>query len=300
MGGSAFGTTYLSQSGGTLTCAGSSRSTTAIGSVSWASGTYEICGTITSPFQVTANNVTIIFDTGAAIDANCQSGTGSACVSATNLSGFLMDGNTSTSGSPCGWIALAQVACNGTVEASNPTQLTGSAFGIDATGCTNCEFRNLNIGPIYNITSGGTQPNGDIRGIQFLPSAGTGTSAVHNNIIHDTSSAIVYVPHGNTDSGLQSYNNYEYNNNSHLDISNDASGIITAAVDHDNFLGATGNWDGGGCPDHHNGMHSFAYSDSRNNSQAYIITGLSESGSTVTFGMQQQLEQLLFRRQLAT
>lgn len=279
-------TVYVSQSGGTFSggnvCNGQgTESVSALNSSSPAAGTtIMFCGTITTPVVIAGNHgtssnpITILFDIGAAVKANCNSGPGAACVSVANQSYILMDGNSTASGSPCGWVGQTEVSCNGTVE-SSATQPSNSNFGIDATGCANCEFRNLNIGPIYTVSSGGTQPGGDIRGIQFLPSAGSGSALVHNNIIHDASSGIVYVPNGSNDSGFRSYNNYEYNNNSGLDISNNDNGTLTAALVHDNYFGSTANWDASGCPNHHNSMHAFAYTTTNSGIQYYnnLITG---------------------------
>jgi hypothetical protein len=229
----------------------------------WGNGTSQIgpgttvllCGTVTSPltFQgsgTSSNPITLTFDTGAVISATCG---GNGCLAATNQSYVIVDGGTT-----CGWVNQVQVPCNGTVE-SSVAEPPGSSFGIEASGCLNCEFRNLNIGPIYTVTSGGTQPAGDVRGIQALPSTGTGTWKVHNNIIHDTSSSIVYVPNGSNDSGLQAYNNVTYNINSSVDMSNNNNGTFTGASIHDNHFGSTQNWDTNGCDNHHNSLHLFSY-----------------------------------------
>ena len=242
-------------------------------SANWGSGTAQIgpgttvllCGTITTPLKIygsgsSGSPITILFDSGASITATCSGG---SCLSATNISYIVVDG-----GSLCGWVNRAQIACNGTVR-SSVSQPSGSQFGIDASGCTNCEFRNLNIGPIYTKSSGGNEPTGDIRGIQALTSSGTGTWLVHNNIIHDTSSAIVYVPSGSNDAGFKAYNNVTYNINSSVDISNNNNGDLTAASVHDNHFGSTANWDNSGCPDHHNSLHAFAYTTSNSGIDFY-------------------------------
>jgi len=233
--------------------------------------TVLLCGTITTPltFQgsgTSASPITLTFDTGAAISATCG---GSGCLSAANRSYVIVDG-----GTPCGWISQAQVACNGTIQ-NTTSEPSGSQFGIDGTNCSNCEFRNLNIGPLYTKSSGGTEPSGDIRGVQAVSSAGSGTWLVHNNILHDTSSAIVYVPNGSNDNGFQAYNNVTYNINSSVDISNNNNGTLTAALVHDNNFGSTANWDNSGCPDHHNSLHAFAYTTTNSGIKYYnnLING---------------------------
>ena len=243
--------------------------------------TVLLCGTITTALTAQGSGssgspVTILFDTGASITTNC---TGVGCLAVTNKSYIVVDG-----GSTCGWINQAQVACNGTVQ-SSLAQPAGSQFGIDATSCSNCEFRNMNIGPIYTKASGGNEPTGDIRGIQTLPSSGSGTYLVHNNIIHDTSSAIVYVPKGSNDNGFQAYNNVTYNINSSVDISNNNNGMLTAALVHDNHFGSTANWDNTGCPDHHNSLHAFAYTTTNSGIDYYnnLIDG--DWGNCPTSGL---------------
>lgn len=264
-------TVYISQSGGSVSCPpNGTQSTTAVGSVTWTAGnTYVACGTITSPVTINAsgtsgNPITLTFATGGAITPSaCSAGTGNACLSVAGGSYIVVDGGTA-----CGWVAQAQVSCNGTVSNST-SEPSGSNFGIDATNCTNCEFRNLNIGPIYTKSSGGSEPTGDIRGIQAVSSAGSGTFLIHNNIAHDTSSAFVYVPSGGSDPGPTVYNNVTYNINSSLDISNNSNGTLVGVVVHDNHFGATGNWDNTGCPDHHNSMHEFAQGSGTNTGTYY-------------------------------
>ena len=258
-------------------------------SSNWGGGTSQIgpgttvllCGTISSTLTAQGSGasgspVTILFDTGASITTTCNGG---SCLAVTNKSYVIVDG-----GVPCGWINQVLVPCNGTVQ-SSAAQPSGSQFGIDASSCSNCEFRNLNIGPIYTKSSGGNEPVGDIRGIQTLPSSGNGTWLIHNNIIHDTSSAIVYVPNGSNDNGFQAYNNVTYNINSSVDISNNNNGTLTAASIHDNHFGATGNWDNSGCPDHHNSLHAFAYTTTNSGIDYYnnLIDG--DWGNCPTSGL---------------
>jgi hypothetical protein len=242
-------------------------------SANWGSGagqigpgtTVHLCGTISTNLAAqrsgsNGNPITIFFESGANITSACGGG---GCLSTKSLAYIIVDG-----GSTCGWINQTQVSCNGTIQSSTASP-SGSQFGIEATGCANCEFRNLNIGPIFVTTANGVQASGDIRGIQFLPSAGTGTALVHNNIVHDAASGIVYVPNGSNDNGFQAYNNSEYNINSSVDISNNNSGMLTAALIHDNHFGSTGNWDNAGCPEHHNSLHAFAYTTTNSGIKYY-------------------------------
>jgi hypothetical protein len=119
----------------------------------------------------------------------------------------------------------------------------------------------------------GDQFNGTTRGIQNASGETTGNFfKVHNNVIHDMQSAVTYVPTGSADTGLQRYNDYTYNINSSQDISNNNNGTLTQALMHDNHFGSTSNWDangGTGCPNHHNSLHAFSYTQTASGIQYY-------------------------------
>jgi hypothetical protein len=220
--------------------------------------TVHLCGTITTGLTAqgsgsSGNPITILFEAGAQISVRPGCGT-NGCLNVARKSYIIVDG-----GATCGWVNHSEVACNGKIGSATATP-AGTNFGIVADACANCEFRNLEIGPIFTATAYGATPSGNCRGIQNLN--GTipgGTYKVHNNVIHDSGSGIVYVPGGANDSGLQVYNNSEHNLNSSLDISNNNNGTLTGAQVHDNHFGSTANWDNTGCPGHHNTLHAFAY-----------------------------------------
>jgi len=225
--------------------------------------TVHLCGTISTPLtaQGSGSNgspITIFFESGASITAACG---GSGCLNAAGLSYIVVDGGTA-----CGWSSMMQGACNGTIKSSTATP-SGSTFGIVATTCSNCEFRNLNIGPFFQAVAYGAYPTGDVRGIEG--GGGSGTWLVHNNIITYASSAIVYIPSTSNDTALQVYNNVTANINSSVDISNSNNGTMNAALIHDNHFGSTAVWDQTGCSDHHNSLHAFAYTTTNNNIQYY-------------------------------
>jgi hypothetical protein len=202
-----------------------------------------------------------LFEAGAQISASCGN---NGCLNAVNKSYIIIDG-----GLACGWVNHAEVACNGKIRSATATP-TGNNFGIVASGCANCEFRNLEIGPIFTTTAYGATTSGEIRGIENMYGTVAGaTYKVHNNVVHDTSSGIVYVPGGTNDNGLQVYNNSEYNINSSLDISNNNNGTLTGAQVHDNHFGSTANWDNTGCPGHHNTLHAFSYVQTASNIDYY-------------------------------
>jgi hypothetical protein len=251
-------------------------------SANWGSGGGQIgpgtkvllCGTITTPLTAqgsgsSGNRITITFDTGASITLPvCPS---SGCLNIANMSNIVLDGGTT-----CGWVGNAEVQCNGTIlpTASGSEYGNGgtSSFTIEATNCAYCEIRNLEIATYYH-TSMNDSPSGDFRGIDQLGiTTATATFLVHNMIIHDTSSAIAYVPGSPNDNGFQYYDNYIYNMNSGSDLSNNNNGNITAALLHNNYYGTTANWDTSGCSGHHNSMHSFAYSNTNSGVQFYDNT----------------------------
>jgi hypothetical protein len=260
-------------------------------SANWGSGanqigpgtTVHLCGTITTNLTLqgsgsSGSSITIYFESGASISPTLCGGNG--CLNAVGRSYILVDG-----GTPCGWVNQVQIPCNGTIQ-NTTSQPSSSSFGVVADGCSNCEFRDLNIGPIYQHVQGGANPSSDLRGIQNLGGTATGaTYLVHNNIVHDSSSGIVYVPSGSNDNGLQVYNNSEYNINSSLDISNNNNGTLTAAQVHDNQFGSTAAWDSPGCGSHHNSMHAFAYTTTNSGINYYnnLING--DWGNCPTSGL---------------
>jgi len=232
-----------------------------------AGDTVHLCGTITSQLTIQGNGspglpITIYFEPGANITpaTYCDH---NGCLKVSNRSYIIVDG-----GTDCGYINGADVPCNGTIR--NTTAIpSSSSFGIVADSCSNCEFKNLNIGPLCE-PNGVDYPGGDNRGIQNLMGTPNGSTwKVHNNVIHGTSSGIVYVPQEN-DNGLQVYNNYEYENNSHVDISNNNNGTMIGAVIHHNHFGSTAVWDYPGCPAHHNSLHAFAKTGSNGGTNSGI------------------------------
>lgn len=268
---------YVSQAGGGAgTSCGSAQSASwfnaagnwGVGSTKISAGdTVHLCGTITTSLIAQGSGsvgspITILFETGAKI-VHPTSCPGTGCLNLESKSYLIVDG-----GMTCGYVASVNTACNGKIY-NTTAQPVASSFGIAASGCSNCEIKNLEVGPIYKAGGGVAGSGGDYRGIQNLGGTSTGaTYKVHHNVIHDVASGIVYVPSGASDNGLQVYNNFVYNINSSVDISNNNGGQMTAALIHDNHFGSTANWDGAGCPNHHNSLHAFAT----------VANGVSNSG----------------------
>jgi hypothetical protein len=252
--------------------------------------TVHLCGTISTALTaqgsgLSGSPVTILFEANARISLTVCPSYG--CLNIANKSYIVIDGGTT-----CGWINNAQVACNGTVQSTASGSSFGngstSAFGVEATACAYCEIRNLNISNIYQHTSSTDATSGDFRCIDQLgiptPAA---TFLVHNNMIHDCGSGAVYVPGSSNDDGLGYYNNYSYNVNSSLDISNNNNGTLTAAAVHDNHFGSTANWDSTSplCFAHHNSLHAFAYTTTNSGIDYYnnLIDG--NWGNCATSGL---------------
>jgi hypothetical protein len=252
-------------------------------SSNWGGGTSQIgpgttvllCGTISSPLTVQGSGtssapLTISFDTNASITIPvCPS---SGCLNIANQSYVIVDGGTA-----CGWVSQAQVACNGSVQATASGSAYGnggtSSFGIEASNCSYCEVRNLQIANIYQHTSSNDTPGGDFRAIDQagLTSAGA-TFKVHNNVLHDSADGFDYIPGSSGDNGMYYYNNYSYNMGAHGNIANNNNGTITGAQIHDNYFGSTANWDSPGCFNHHNSFHVFSYVQTASGIQYYNNT----------------------------
>ena len=253
-----------------------------------AGDTAHLCGTITTALTAQGDGssgspITVFFETGAKVSLTVCPASG--CVDLSERAYIVLDGGTT-----CGWVNGAVVNCNGTVEATaSGTSFSNgatSSFGIDATNCANCEIRNINLSNVYQHTSSSDSPAGDFRGINQLGiSTQNATFRVHHNIIEDVASAIVYVPGSSADSGFQVYNNYIYNINSSVDISNNNNGTLTAASIHDNRFSSTANWDATGCPAHHNSLHAFAYTTTNSGIDYYnnLIDG--DWGNCATSGL---------------
>ena len=268
-------TVYVSQAGGSVSCGTSgTQTTTAIASVVWTAGnTYELCGSITSQVAPSASGtsgspITILFASNGILNPTVCPSTG--CINIANLSWIVING-----GAVCGYVNRVNVSCSGSIY---PTA-SGSAYGngatsmkgIQADSCANCEIENMDV-YLYAHTSSTDAPTGLIECVSIRSGEAAGNFIkVHNNVIHDCGSAIVYVPSGTNDTGPQSYNNYEYNNNSHMDISNNNNGTLTQALVHDNHFGATANWDTTSplCSGHHNSLHAFAYTTTNSGIQYY-------------------------------
>lgn len=242
-------------------------------SANWGGGAAQIgpgttvlfCGTFTDVVNGTlltahgsgssGNPVTLKFDTGAV----WQSPAEATFLILDGQSHFVVDG-----GSPCGWINLAVVSCNGTIQnTDNGTNLDyknyGSA-GISASGSNDVEIRNLQIGPIYLKVGTGDQLSGapGPQCVRITNPSNSGFSGVniHNNVMHD----VGWCVWGGTNN-LTIANNEIYYLDHGLGFGNNTDGSSTwSGVNlHDNHLHDFANWDTTSNDFHHDGFHMFAY-----------------------------------------
>lgn len=224
--------------------------------------TVNLCGTITT--ELTAHGsgsrsspITISFQSTAQVSLPaCDNSNG--CLNVSGLSWIVVDG-----GTPCGPGTACATNLTGTgviQETANGSGLANQqdslAINANSAQCQNCEIKNLIIGPLYQHTSSTDTHNFGADGaIQMLGCNGC-TTKVHDLTIHDTTSAVAYIPASSGDSGLQIYNVYAYNYNGGVNIAgSSASNILSGANIHDSTWGPTANWDATGCPYHHDGIH---------------------------------------------
>ena len=227
-----------------------------------AGDTAHLCGTITTNQLIvqdsgTAGNViTILFETGAEIAPTECSSTG--CMKVSSRSYIVIDG-----GTPCGWIQYANVTCNGKLYATTVQPLTSQA-GITIEGCSFCEVRNLQVGPLYQIEAyvPGAGSAAFISSIKLSVGPATNTTLkIHHNVFSDAADVVSYIP-AVDDNGLEFYNNYSYRVNKTVVLANSTNGVnLLAANIHDNHFGETANWDRNvpsQCSGlHHSAIHAF-------------------------------------------
>jgi hypothetical protein len=289
---------YVSQNGGGggTNCNDTLAASWFNSSSNWGAGTAQIgpgttvhlCGTITTALtaQGSGSNgspITIKFETGAKILVPVCPQTG--CMTIQNLNYIIVDGGTA-----CGWISMAIVPCNGQIAstASVSNWASGSVVtnGIEALNCAFCEIRNLRVGPIWVALANTSTSSAGPVGIAGIQSGGIttpgGTFLVHNIELDDAGDGIDYFPQGTNDNGFQFYNNYAHNNAGHVIIANTNNGDLTAALIHDNNLGATANWDSVGCTSHTNTLHAWAYTTFNSGIQFYNNVVGGDRGSCAT------------------
>ncbi len=227
--------------------------------------TVSLCGMITT--ELTAHGsgssgspITISFQSTAQISLPVCDNT-NGCLNVSGQSYIIVDG-----GTPCGPNTSCSTNLSGTgiiQETANGSGLTyrQSSIAVNSQSCTNCEFRNLIIGPVYQHTSSTDTFSFTADGAIYMTGCNGCTTKVHDLTIHDTTGAITYIPlpgNGGTDNGLQIYNAYAYNYNGGINlVGSGPTNILSGATIHDSTWGASANWDATGCPYHHDGIHAW-------------------------------------------
>lgn len=261
--------TYVSQSGGSLTCAGGTRSTVAVGSVSWAAGTtYVLCGVITSAFTIGASGtsgtkITVMWDTGARVSVAFGQ-----IISLNGNSWIVFDG-----GTPCGPTTSCYVT-----ESANPTGYPAGITGIieatangsglahqdnqtqafyNGAGSHDIEVKNLIIRNLYQHTSLSDVTNGADTGnfglqCPFTTGCASGNISIHDSDIHDVG-LVLSVQRG-SGTTISFYNNEVWRTNWLGE--NSGNGTRTLLI-HDNHIHDTVNWDTTSDAFHHNGLHNY-------------------------------------------
>jgi len=252
-------TTYVSQSGGTVTCNAGSHSSVSVATFNTstpAAGDHVyICGTLTTFLGVygsgtSGNVITVTWDTGASISLPTCNGSGAKCVDLSNNSYIVLDG-----GTPCGpgTVCAASDSGTGIIEAtasgSPPlANQPGPSEGIYSTG-SHVEIKNLIIRNVYQHTSfmDNTGGAGDYSGAYI---EGSGDS-MHDCTVHDVSAAYE-IPGGTNLSDISFYNNNLWNINWGFSSATGGSGSTQTSYSiHDNHFGTTANWDDSNDTYHH-------------------------------------------------
>lgn len=227
--------------------------------------TQQIISVSTTNGKPGASNVTFQFATGAKIStAVC------GCIDMNGNSRITIDGGTD---------GTIQSTANGTNLANH-----SSATALSANPCTNCEVKNLTIGPVYTIASGDTFicASGctvDNSGVRCILYSGSNW-LIHNNTMHDASWCLF--GQGNADN-LRIYNNNIYN----FDHGWFPGGATTPIYFYNNHLHDTAVWDNCnalGAPCHHDGIHCFAIPGPDHYPFVYIYNNLWDGavGSAMT------------------
>lgn len=168
------------------------------------------------------------------------------------------------------------VPCNGTGTGGSAGALclNGSYCTHDSaaimlngqgTGCANCEFRNLIVGPLYYRTSyRDAGSGGGLSGTTYFEGT-TGTLKIHDNVMPYAISGIQYVPISGGDSGLSIYNNEIYNTNGGIVIASSSNiSNLSGAQIYGNYIHDAQLEDAAGCPGHHDGIHMWGINGGTN------------------------------------
>ena len=206
-----------------------------------------LCGTISSTLTAqgsgtSGNPITLVFQSGAKLEqAVCD-----PCLDLDSRSFIVVDGNNT---------GQVDSSANGTTLANH-----ASSTAITADPCTNCEIKNLTIGPVYRIAPGDSFicASGcaiDNAGVKCVRYSGANWK-IDGNTLHDASWCLYEYGNGN-DGNTQIYGNNIYNIDHGWTIT--GGGPYGHLYFHNNHMHDMGGWDacdsGSNC--HHDGLHCF-------------------------------------------
>ncbi len=213
-----------------------------------AGDTAHLCGTITSTMTVQASGsagsiITLLFESGAKLSQSvCSSTTG--CLDTNSKTYITIDGGT-----------------NGTIEnTANGTVLANqlSSIGLKATGCSNCEIKNLTVSNVYVHTNDLSDIAVSYDEVNAIRYSGSNIS-IHDNTIHDAGWAI-YHPFGN-DSTISIYNNAIYNSSHGITVGGFGAVTVSSISIYSNHVYDYDNWDTTANAYHHDGIHMYGSSN---------------------------------------
>lgn len=232
------------------------RAVSSLAAGDWTAGNaIHLCGTITSTISSQGNGssgnvISVIFETGASITVSACGTNG--CIGLNGASWILVDGGTT-----CGYVAGADVACNGLISATGEGSGIGNSDSVGVYtrgGSSHIEIRNLEIKGMYvhtcpNSSCNDTNPTGNNYAIWDNGSSNT----FHNLILHDAEAGWK-AETGTNNSSL--YNSQLYNLNWSAFWSGPATNTpdnVTQNSAHDNDMHDWANWDTTSDTFHHDG-----------------------------------------------
>ncbi len=239
-------------------------------SANWGSGsnqigpgtTVHLCGTFGASagaggylrFQgsgTSGNPITLLLESGAVLTAPYW-GTGAA-IAGNGQSYLVVNGGTN---------GIIQASANGSGLANQQ-----DGRGVDFSGSSNSEIKNLTISNIYVHSSVSDEAGQNTYGVYW-----TGGSNVNIDhlTVHDAKWCIQYSPPGNsTNSNVNIYSNTMYDcDHGGVIAGGNAGGVLNGATYHDNVMHDGANWDDAQNNNHHDGVHIFTVQSGA------VITGL--------------------------
>jgi hypothetical protein len=237
--------------------------------------TVHLCGTLTGAAGSTmltiqgngtsGSPITIKFESGALLTAPYWKGSRGGAINAENRSYIVIDG-----GTPCG----TRGPCSGVIQnTSNGTGLTYhmASYGIEGSGCNNCEYKNLGIYDIYIHT--GQNNEIDQTSVQAIHVGGSSDVTVDNCTFHDIGWAV-----GGIVENYTVHNNYFYNLDHGIayGVASGSHGTITI---HDNHFGSMTNWDTTMDAYHHDSIHIWGGQPAGTVSGVWIFNNLFDGDS---------------------